>query len=421
MGHGVSKCSSSQRCRDCKGKHHSLLHGYKPSSRSLSAESPRESQTETSTVASLQVSSKDTRVLLQSCTALAYPPRGKPFQVRVLFDSCSTTSFIRETTAQVLGLPTLNSVPLRINTFGCGTVQNTFRVCQADIGSLDGGPTTSVDLIATDKLVHPIQGHSVDIHSYPHLKNLKLSETYDSDEPLPVDVIIGADHYHLFVTGNRKVGKLNEPVAVDTVLGWTLHGPFLSPRSNSKTPIIDSVNFCESSHMSPVSNDIERLWNLDGIGIPSDSEKSWVQPRWNDNRIFSALPWKAEEPPISNRKAVEIRQKKIDSRLSTEQHQKRNAYFQELQNLQIIENCSEDPATKTWYLPHHCIWKKKLRVVFDGSFGSPSINDMLLTGPNLLLVIPISLISFRLYELPIVADLEKAFLQVGVEEADRNS
>ena len=417
-GHGVSKCMSSSRCRDCRGKHHSLLHGYKPSSRSLPAETPRDTHTETATCASLQSLPKETRVLLQSCSALAYPPHGKPFAIRVLFDSCSTTSFIRETTAQLLNLPTLSSVPLKINTFGCGVVQNTFRVCQADIGPLDGGPTASVDLIATDKLVHPIQGHCVDIQSYPHLKNLKISETYDSDEPLPVDVIIGADHYHLFVTGNRKVGKMNQPVAVDTILGWTLHGPFLSPRSNNSKPVIDFVNFCESS--PGCSDNIERLWSLDGIGIPSNPEKPWVQPRWDDERIISALPWKSEEPPVSNREAVKIRQEKIDSRLSSEQNQKRDQYFQELQELQIIESCSEDTTVKTWYLPHHCIWKKKLRVVFDGSFGSPSINDMLLTGPNLLLVIPISLISFRLYELPIVADIEKAFLQVGVEEADRN-
>ena len=227
-----------------------------------------------------------------------------------------------------------------------------------------------------------------------------------------MDVIIGADHCHLFVTGDRKVGKHSEPVAVHTILGWSLHGPFLSPGSNNGKPAIDSVNFCESSPMLPVSNNIERLWNLDGIGIPADSGNSWVQPRWDDQRITSALPWKTEGPPISNREAVKIRQDKIDSRLSPEQNQKRDEYFQELQDLQIIESCSKDPVSKTWYLPHHCIWKKKLRVVFDGSFGSPSINDMLLTGPNLLLAILISLTSFRLYELPIVADLEKAFLQV---------
>ena len=421
VGHGVSKCMSSVRCRDCKGKHHSLLHGYKPSSRSLPpTEFPRDSQTETATCASLQSSLKATHVLLQSCMALAYPPSGKPLKIRLLFDSGSTTSFIRETTAQVLGLPTVNSVPLRINTFGCGTVQNIFRVCKAAIGALDGGPTTSVDLIATDNLVHPIQGHCVDILSYPHLKDLQISENYNSDEPLPVDVIIGADYYHLFVTGDRRMGKQKEPVAVDTILGWTLHGSFLSTRSTRTKPVIDSVNFCESSPPRSASESIERLWSLDGVGIPYEPEKPWVEPRWDDNRISSALPWKTEAPPTSNREVVKLRQSKIDCRLSPEQNQKRNDYFQELQDLQIIERCSADPATKTWYLPHHCIWKKKLRVVFDGSFGSPSINDMLLTGPNLLLEIPISLTSFRLCELPIVADLEKAFLQVGVEEADRD-
>ena len=45
---------------------------------------------------------------------------------------------------------------------------------------------------------------------------------------------------------------------------------------------------------------------------------------------------------------------------------------------------------------------------------------MLLTGPNLLSVIPICFTSFRLSSLPITADLEKAFLQIEVDETDRD-
>ena len=43
-----------------------------------------------------------------------------------------------------------------------------------------------------------------------------------------------------------------------------------------------------------------------------------------------------------------------------------------------------------------------------------------MTGPNLLTEIPVCLTSFRLFHFPVTADIEKAFLQINIEESDRD-
>jgi hypothetical protein len=422
QGHSVTSCSSSSRCRKCNGKHHTFLHNDRKGSFETSA-SPGV-VTEITSNATLTHPTPDgkTRVLLQSCQASAHGPEGHSLVVRVLFDSCSSYSFIRKSTADRLKLSEIRTIPLVVNTFGCNVIQRDFSLCSLKLNSLRGGSTQTVELIVTDDLVHPIQGHQLEIERYEHLKSLFLPEDYSSGAPLRVDVIIGANYFHDFVSHRMKRGSQNEPVAVKTVLGWTLHGPYSPTKFIPLEPEINTSLHCELSRppFADTAGSLDRLWTLESIQVPYETEQDWVEPALKDGRISSALPWKTSERPFSNKPAVQARQSRTDSRLTSDEKYKRDKYFEELQSLDIIEPCSKDPPLHSWYLPHHCIWQNKLRVVFDGSFGQPSLNEMLVTGPNLLNVIPACLTSFRLFSIPITADIEKAFLQIEIDETDRD-
>ena len=420
--HRVSNCSSGYRCRKCGGKHHTLIH---TDSQVASGSSKAVPLSVTTSNATLSCPSSDpSKVLLQSCNARAQGPQGETSVVRVLYDSCSTYSFIQKAAAEQLHLREVRKIPLIINTFGCNVIKRDFPVVTLNLSSLRGASAHTVDLIVTEDLVHPIQGQKVDIARYPHLKSLFLPEDYHSGTPLSVDIVLGANYYHDFVLHRIKKGSRNEPVAVKTVLGWTLHGPFSDTRSIPFEPAPSTSLFCElmreEAPIDSLSHDLQKLWNLESVPISLEEEPDWVKPKITKDRISTGLPWKFSERPLSNRAVVAHRQRKTDSRLTSDQKLQRQTYFQDLEELKIIEPCPNEIPLHSWYLPHHCVWQKKLRVVFDGSFGQPSINNLLMTGPNLLTVIPVCLTSFRLLDIPVTADIEKAFLQINIEQSDRD-
>ena len=82
----------------------------------------------------------------------------------------------------------------------------------------------------------------------------------------------------------------------------------------------------------------------------------------------------------------------------------------------------------TFYLPHQVVSKAKggetkWRVVFDASShekGAPSLNDALEMGPNLLPELFALLLRFRLSPRAIVGDIRQAFLQLQLEDKDRD-
>ena len=78
-----------------------------------------------------------------------------------------------------------------------------------------------------------------------------------------------------------------------------------------------------------------------------------------------------------------------------------------------------------FYIPHHGVLKNgKVRVVMDGSAsaykGALSLNQCLLVGPSLINLLAEVLLTFRLHRVVLLADIQKAFLQVGVTEEDRD-
>ena len=80
-----------------------------------------------------------------------------------------------------------------------------------------------------------------------------------------------------------------------------------------------------------------------------------------------------------------------------------------------------------WYVPHlrptvYHPKKHKIRVVFDCSarFRGQSLNDHLLTGPNLTNALVGVLLKFRMYKYAITCDVEKMFHQFKVPENQKD-
>ena len=95
-----------------------------------------------------------------------------------------------------------------------------------------------------------------------------------------------------------------------------------------------------------------------------------------------------------------------------------------IEKVDITEPVSEG---KVFYSPHRPVTRKdavttKVRVVYDASseINGISLNDILLKGPSLTAELFLILLRFRTKKLTLVADIEKAFLNIFVDETERD-
>ncbi|GFY16357.1 uncharacterized protein TNCV_2350021 [Trichonephila clavipes] len=182
---------------------------------------------------------------------------------------------------------------------------------------------------------------------------------------------------------------------------------------------------------------VNELWNLESIGIfdsiqklNEKNEHLKVNEEFKNSmkilpngRYELCLPFKSEAIDLSSNKNLTWqRHKKMRERAQ------RNGIlddykivFKEWKELEIIEKI-EEKDKNSYFLPHRPIVKDdsittKMRPVFDAlarATGQSSLNDLLYKGPNLIEQIPDILDRFRRYPIGLSADIEKAFLQLGI-------
>ncbi len=89
-----------------------------------------------------------------------------------------------------------------------------------------------------------------------------------------------------------------------------------------------------------------------------------------------------------------------------------------------MERAPKETPHLIHYLPHHAVKQKgKIKVVFDGAAitsNGHSINDQIYKGFPLQKDVIKLLLNFRIHPVGITADIEKAILQLGLNEVDRD-
>ena len=366
------------------------------------------------------VSTKN-NVLLQTAKAQVSPVEipGIPQNIRMIFDSCSQRSYVTESLQKALGLQASGRDTLLIKTFGESHAQ--LRKCDfvqlAIETPRDGRVYVTAYVVPA---ICSISNQSIDLHQrqYSHLQSLKLADEITHSSDLHIDLLIGADCYSSFITGEIVRGHSSSgPVALGTKIGYVLSGPVQATSyANDST-----VNFSETHVLMVTSEivqenilerEIKAFWDLESLGIKSN------EPAVYDNflkditfdgiRYEVRLPFKETHPPLPDN--YQLSKTRLESLV---RHLKSNPeLFRQYD--QVIQEQLEDIRTdkKT----------SKLRVVYDASAkkDGPSLNDCLYAGPSLIPLIFDILLRFHLQTIGITSDIEKAFLNVSIAPQDRD-
>ncbi|UYV81161.1 hypothetical protein LAZ67_20000199, partial [Cordylochernes scorpioides] len=248
-----------------------------------------------------------------------------------------------------------------------------------------------------------------------------------------IEVLIGADIAGRLLTDDQR--RISSGlVAIRTKLGWI---PRIPP-----TEVRDDISsLCVTTLLSL---DLENLWKLDAIGVSdaevekktqslqAEMEEHFAHTTTRDieGRYEVALPWVQDKEKIpSNKDLAENQLRSVSRKLEEVGDMKEyGQIFEEWMKQGIIEYAREDKLDGVHYLPHRPVYKRnsqtsRIRPVFNASArkrGKLSLNDCLDKGPNLIEIIPRLLNKFRKYQVGVSSDIEKAFLQIGINEEDRD-
>ena len=196
-----------------------------------------------------------------------------------------------------------------------------------------------------------------------------------------------------------------------------------------------TVNLTET-HVLKISNsvieernslerEIKHFWDLETLGIKYDEPT--VYEKFTEERYEVKLPFKEGHPFLpDNYQLSKTRLESLLRRLKLKQEVLKHydEVIQEQLEKSIIEpvNMEERRAVgKVHYLPHREVIRldkdtTKLCVLYDASAkcGGPSLNDCLYSGLPLTPMIFDVMARFRAHKVALMADIEKAFLNVGI-------
>ncbi|KFD65639.1 hypothetical protein M514_22234 [Trichuris suis] len=446
-GHQSRACAVRKSCpiSGCSGKHHRLLHGAsfcQNADRTQPVLCEEQKPRESVKVVQVGATISDRAVLL-SVVPIMVGNSSARMKTYALLDSGSEASLITEGLARKLGL-SLKPTGVCLTTFKDRQPIPTLAV-SFEVASCDGSYVLQVSEAFTVNglnLSHRRIASSAAKASWSHVEDVPLNDVDYSE----VQVLLGIDYFEVHRQLEiRSPARQGEPYAVRGPLGWMLAGPIQrTPNNNTTMRQVNKIGLLETE-MPCVGALLERFWSTESFGTKPNVKSRGTMELWNCESILKAstrkrgsryevgLLWKNPNPELPNNRPQALgRLAALQRRLfadATLEEAYRSAIDDLLRNgiaKKLTVSEIESPPGRIWYLPHHAVRHAlkpgKLRVVFDASatYGGASLNTLLSKGPPLLNDLCGLLIRFRRYEVPVSADIDRMFHQVGVPDSDQS-
>ena len=379
---------------------------------------------------------------------------------QIFFDTGAQKSFISSSMAKKLQLPILEEIDLAVHTFGSSTPKE-IKAQSVQVAVLLRDRTTlpitvlALPHLTTEQTRAPIPQTDQEYIE----KTIPLSFFADKvpfkEHKFKPDLIIGMDLYFDFLTGVAPEKLPSGLYTVPSKLGLLLGGAQRVERSSSSalnnsilvstlmSQSLEELSLYQSADpvLEQVPN-IQDFWQLESIGVldsPDIKDDDVAVEQFNNTvslkngRYWVQFPKNPTLSDLPDNKSLSLaRFKSLDQKLQQDKSllDRYTAIIQDQLKQGIIEPVFQDNVdTRKHYLAHHPVLTPlkattKLRIVYDGSAkckrGAPSLNDALYRGQVILKDLCALLLNARIKPIVVIADIEKAFLQLGLQEDDRD-
>ena len=461
QGHKTNDCTLSKDCYYChqaNNHHRSLCPQKFNPTREFMKESvhlvEENSQEEESDITENVLLSSGESVLMQTAkTKVNNPITNSQQTVRLLLDTGSQRTYVTESLAKSLNLKMGEPNDITLVTFGSKKPQR-IKSPSTTIGiTLRNGSTLQINANVIPSITGTVFRGPIHLGSLQ--KGDKFLDQFDLADTLPhqresstIDILVGNDYY-LDLLLSRKVEVQPGLYLLESKLGWLLSGRTSNndiKRQESSLLVLtygtdierETDIFTSADKSLPVKPDLDNFWNLETIGIndspvdPQDTEALKVfheTLKYEEGRYHVSWPWKNEIARLpENRELAFGRLKSLVRKMrnNCDLARQYDSIIQDQLNLGVIEKVKPEPTDGIrHYIPHHAVVNlskptTKVRVVYDASAKTKpenkSLNECLNRGPVMLQDLTGILLRFRLNKVAMVADIEKAFLQIGLND-----
>ncbi|CAI6374213.1 unnamed protein product [Macrosiphum euphorbiae] len=248
--HRITQCSNTRVCSECGGRHHSLLH-------LRTTESEEQPVTANTTMLSAANERPDRcRVLLSTVAILVQDVNGDYQEFRALLDGASERSYMTEVCGRKLGLARqkCNLVVRGMSDVQVASIKSHVNLNLRHERS--STPEININAYVVPRITGLLPSKRVWKAEWKHLKGLELADPR-YDEPMSVDILLGADVVPYATRSGRREGTGTEPVGLETVFGWTLMG-------NTGTATIETASTFVTA-LEKIDSTLRRFWDMEEL------------------------------------------------------------------------------------------------------------------------------------------------------------
>ncbi|XP_053691136.1 uncharacterized protein LOC128739665 [Sabethes cyaneus] len=272
---------------------------------------------------------------------------------------------------------------------------------------------------------------------YPHLTGLPLHSYTDSTPRM----IIGMEHAQLLTSLEVREGRLHEPVAAKTRLGWCLYGKRTGGRNSIEQLHLHSEGEIGNRELHEL---MRQYFSIEEATVKtpleSDEDKRArkileTTTRRIEGGFETGLLWKYDQLSFPNTYPMAIRRMhSLEKRLDKDPilRMRVNEMIAEYESKGYAHRITTEELITTdrkrvWYLPLGVVRNpkkpNKIRLIWDAAarVNGMALNDFLLKGPDMISSLFDILLRFRQRSVAVCGDIREMFHQIRIIPIDKQS